>query len=911
MVKSVENLEAKPDSKGRKEMLREEMVDSKAEQDPELRQAAQDLLEQIKKQPGGEQHIQQAIGSFIAQADRSSTATVNVNQPKDFLMAEEATSNQSITGSANAQADERSNANTISNAPTFNFNLITTPPTEINPSLVGEAEVEQVTYPETNVHIWNIPYSLDQYFTGRDIILKDIYNAFHDEKLPTYSLPLAITGLGGIGKTQTAVQYAYLHQAEYSIVLWVRADRPETLLSDFVTIAGLLGLIGKDASEQNLAVNAVKHWMELHAGWLLILDNADDLALVKNFLPSPNRGHILLTTRIQPMGRMARHIDLEKMTPEEGTLFLLRRVNLLQPDASLDEADPPDRNKAEEISLVMDGLPLALEQAGAYIEETYCSLSTYLELYQKQHTLFLTWQSAFESEQSKTVATTWSLSFEKIEQANPAAVELLRFASFLHPDAIPEELITFGASYLGPVLEPVATDPWKLNEALAELRKYSLIGRTPNAPMFTIHRLVQTVIQDGMDTNLQRQWAEQTVKTVNQAFPNVEFQTWPQCERYLAHAQLCAIQIEKWKMISPEAARLLDVTGHYLYERANYAKAELLLLHALEMREQLFGLENIDVAETLNNLVALYRLQGKYTQAIPFCERALTIREHVLGGNHPEVARSLNNLARLYHHNSMYAQAETLYEQALEIRKQALGASHPEVAESLNDLASLYDWQGMVTQVGLLYEQALEIRKQALGASHPEVALSLNNLAGFYQEQGKYAQAEALYEQALEIEKQVFGASHPGYASTLNNLAALFGKQNKYPHAISLNRQSLEIRKQTFGIDHPDVAKSLHVLSVLYYKQNRIVEAKQYLEQSLTILEKVLGSEHPIVADYLGDLALLYQAQGNYNKAKTLYERILRIYKRTLVPEHPKVEAVRKRYTAILPKVKPKSKRKR
>ncbi|HEY6284889.1 MAG TPA: hypothetical protein VIX20_04450, partial [Ktedonobacteraceae bacterium] len=177
------------------------------------------------------------------------------------MMAEEATSNQSITGSTNAQANERSNANTISNAPTFNVNVITTPPTEINPSLEGEAEVEQLSSPETSVRIWNVPYPPDPFFTGRDIILTDIYKAFHDEKLPNYSLPLAITGLGGIGKTQTALQYAYLHQNEYSIVLWVRADRPETLLSDFVTIAGLLGPVEKDASEQNLVVNAVKHWM--------------------------------------------------------------------------------------------------------------------------------------------------------------------------------------------------------------------------------------------------------------------------------------------------------------------------------------------------------------------------------------------------------------------------------------------------------------------------------------------------------------------------------------------------------------------------------------------------------------------------------------------------------------------------
>jgi hypothetical protein len=327
------------------------------------------------------------------------------------------------------------------------------------------------------VPAWKVPFRRNPFFTGREPIVAQVHSLLHAGKTTALSQPPAMSGLGGIGKTQTAVEYAYRYREEYQHVLWVQANTSETLLSNFVALARLLSLPEQDAREQQIIVQALKQWLETHSGWLLIFDNADDLAMVQNYLPAGTTGHILLTTRAQAMGGLARKIELDTMSPEEGATLLLRRASLIAPDATLESASPADRALAIDIVRAIDGLPLALDQAGAYIEETSESLSTYFTLYQEQRTELLKRRGGLVSHHPDSVATTWSLAFEQVERANPAAIELMRVCAFLAPDAIPEELISEGASHLGPVLQPVAADRLKLSAPLAELLKYSLVRR--------------------------------------------------------------------------------------------------------------------------------------------------------------------------------------------------------------------------------------------------------------------------------------------------------------------------------------------------------------------------------------------------------------------------------------------------
>ena len=511
--------------------------------------------------------------------------------------------------------------------------------------------------PIISSQVWTIPYPRNPFFTGREDVLKSVHDTLQAGQPTALAQAQAISGLGGIGKTQTAVEYAYRYRNEYRFVLWAKADTPETLNADLLTIATCLNLPEKDAQDQDLVVAAVKRWLSEQRDWLLILDNADDLTLVRDLLPLVYTGHLLLTTRAHAMGRMARRIELETMERAEGAQLVLHRANLLAAGAPPTAASAKDRTIAEALVQELGGLPLALDQAGAYIEETNCSLAHYLTLYQTRRATLLKRRGGLIDDHPQPVATTWSLSFERVEQANTLASELLRFCAFLYPEDIPEELITHNAAQLGPILQAIGTEPLALDSAIAALLNYSLLRRAPEKGTLSIHRLMQAVLKDDMDSATQRRWAERAVLAVNRSFPQIEVKTWPLCQLYLPHALECAADIAQWELATTEAASLLFQVGYYLVDRGQYEQAEPLYQRALTTYERVLGPEHPDTLSTFNNLASLYQNQGKYEQAEPLYQRALTAYERVLGHEHPDTVKTRENYTLLLQEMKKRAQA--------------------------------------------------------------------------------------------------------------------------------------------------------------------------------------------------------------------------------------------------------------
>ena len=607
--------------------------------------------------------------------------------------------------------------------------------------LTGQSHVRKPALPpkqrKPDYLYWNLP-ARNPFFTGRDEFVKKLEDGLARGRAQ------AISGLGGIGKTQTAIEYAYRHRDQYRAVLWSGADSRDALVSGFGAIASLLDLPEKDERDANAAAEAVRRWLERQTGWLLILDNVEEMVgVVKPFLPASGTGHVLMTTRLQATGAIAQNVELEKMELEEGTLFLLRRANRIAPDAPLDAASEADRKAATEITEEVAGLPLALDQAAAYIEETPSTPAKYLKLYRTEGAALRGRRGKLATDHP-SVTVTFSLAFAQVEKANPAAADLVRVCAFLAPDAIPEEIFTQGGKELGEPLAQVAGKPLAWDAAVEAAGRFRLIHRNVTNDTLNIHRLAQEVLKDGMDAPTRRVWAERVVQVLNRVFPRAEFQNWPQCERLISHAIAAGRLVEDFGLDSVAAARLLNQSGFYLHGRARYVEAEPLYRRALAIYEIALGPDHPLTATSLNNLAGIYDEQGRYGEAEPLYQRAIAISEKALGPDHANTASSLNNLAGLYHDQGRYGEAEPLYQRALAIYKKALGSDHPNTAASLNNLAGLYDSQGRYAEAEPLYQRALAICEKALGPDHPLTADCVRNYALFLRQRGRAAEAEKL-----------------------------------------------------------------------------------------------------------------------------------------------------------------------
>jgi tetratricopeptide (TPR) repeat protein len=732
--------------------------------------------------------------------------------------------------------------------------------------------------------IWNIPFPPKEFFMGRETLLQQLHTRLRKTGTAIVGQRQAINGLGGIGKTQLAVKYAYQYRQEYQTVLWVHADTTEALNTSYTEIARLLQLPQKDAKEQEEIVQGVKDWLSDQQNWLLILDNADEPDVLIPFLPPRVGGHLIVTTRaadISYLGLGFGHaLTVQKFTKNQDVPFLLQRAGMKQVSSQ-------ERTYARLIADELDGLPLALNQAGVYLARTGSSLASYWEMYQHQRGILLDTHEENDREYPRSVAATLLLSFKRVEQRNPAAADLLRLCAFFAPDAIPEELLTKGARELGDVLAPVAENAHLLNQAFADLRAYSLLIRYPQSRTLIVHRLVQAVLRDSMSIEMHQRWIQRAVLAVNAAFPASEHKTWSLCERLLPHALQATLNIEGSQIMSEEAGRLLHETALYLQDRARYQEAELLYQRALRIREQQLGPEHLDVALTLNRLAHLYYDQSKYIEAESPYQRALIIQEKLLGSEHSDVALTLSGLAHLYQEQGRYTEAEPLYQRARVIQEKQLGSEHPDVALILNGLAHLYNQQGKYPAAEPLYQHALHIREQQLGPEHPDVALTLNGLAVLYHKQGKYAEAEPLYLRALHIWEQQLRPEHPNVAYIVNNLAELYSEQDKYTEAEPLFLRALLICEQELGLEHHGVAYPLSNLAHLYSKQGKYAEAEPLFLRALLICEKGLGPEHPQIADLLNGLAVLYHKQGRYAEAEPILLHALLICEQQLGPEHP------------------------
>jgi tetratricopeptide (TPR) repeat protein len=411
------------------------------------------------------------------------------------------------------------------------------------------------------------------------------------------------------------------------------------------------------AQDQPEIIAAVRQWLERHAGWLLILDNAPEPAAVQAYLPRSPYGHIVITSRHFGWGSTARALTIPVLPREEAVTLLL------------DVTQQSDGETAEAIAQTLGDLPLALAQAAAYIDATGLSLRAYVQRLQT-HLEALLRRGAGSPEYPETVATTWTMAFAALQEAQPAALSLLQLCAFFAPEDIPEALVREAGSALPEPLGAVVTDDLQWDEVLVALRHYALMEGGQQT--LAVHRLVQAITRDRLPVDERTQWAEAALKCVAAAFPKSrapsEPRTWPTCARYLPHAVAVVSHVGETDHTALETAYLLNQMGLYLAARAQFAEAKPYFERALAINEQVLGPQHPNTAACLNSLGTLLRAQGDLAGAKPYYERALAMREQMLGPQHPDTATCLINLSELLCAQGNLAGAKSYYERALAIR---------------------------------------------------------------------------------------------------------------------------------------------------------------------------------------------------------------------------------------------------
>jgi hypothetical protein len=624
----------------------------------------------------------------------------------------------------------------------------------------------------TLAHIWTVPYLRNPFFTGREDVLMKLHSGFTSKTAPIHIQ--AICGLGGIGKTQLALEYAYHYYDTYQYIFWINAASMNILTSEFVKLVDILNLPEKNNPNTSFVIQAVKLWFTNHPDWLLIFDNVDDPAVASTFFPSGNNGHILFTTRLHTTRAIATAINLVTMNNQEAILFLLRRSGLLGTDADLSEAADAHIQEAEALVEEVDAFPLALEQAGAYIEETGCSLSEYLTLYRtREHRSdLLKYQSTSSTRYSKSIATTWSLSFENIRRNNPAATDILQACAFLHPDAIPEELIIESQPPFSFALGRIVSDPFKVDMAFKELLRYSLISRNSTTKTLTIHRLVQVVLQENMSNQVQRRWSEKIIQAIYLALCikirerdahgyNISSD---RVLRYLFHAFLCSELIERWNIATIEAEEMLMQLAKWMSFIFDDKEQEIIRLcqQIATIQLQLFGANHHKLVKTLTILGDFYIRQDQLSQVDQIILQLEANYEKILIKENPDVLNNLISIANCYMERKLYKKAEQFLIHLMNVLEEIEGYPESMVLVLLAQCCIYQD----------KYKEAEQFLTYLMTTIGDKVGYSKDTLISLlvqcYIGQNKYDEAEQLLIHKLEIWDQQKASDR--YILSLNNI---------------------------------------------------------------------------------------------------------------------------------------------
>ncbi|MGW5776041.1 FxSxx-COOH system tetratricopeptide repeat protein [Streptomyces sp. NPDC003863] len=715
-----------------------------------------------------------------------------------------------------------------------------------------------------------LPESASGVFVGREEELTSLRRMLTGEGAaavvqPQQTSARAISGLGGVGKSALALHYAHRYRSAYTLVWWVSAESPETIVTGLGRITEqICPQWARGCGPEDRATWAIA-WLQAHPGWLLVFDNVEDPSHLHPYLGTLSGGHHLATSRrATGWHALAPVMPLGTLPPSEATDLL---CSLAFPSQT---ATAEQREAARRLAEDLGCLPLALEQAGAYAYRTGIDLDTY------RHSLALVLDDNRDAPTpERTIARIWDHTLTALTARDPLAVALLHTMAWLAPSSIPRAL-----------LAPLAPHPLALANALGELHVYNMIAFTPDRQGVSVHRLVQTVLRNRDPQALGRAEAEQAVR---QALPSNNSQPdepthW---ERLLPHVHALADTTPADAAASIETADIYEQAAQYLYRQGRDAHSISLRERALAQWAEVLGDTHLATLNSRNNLAYAYESAGDLKRAIRLHEATLAQYVEVLGDTHPYTLTSRNNLASAYDSAGDLKRALHLYETTLAQCVEVLGDTHPDTLISRNNLASAYETAGDLKRAIPLHETTLAQRVEVLGDTHPDTLNSRNNLASTYETAGDLERAIHLYETTLAQRVEVLGDTHPDTLSSRNNLAYAYESAGDLERAIPLHEATLAQYVEVLGDTHPDTLSSRNNLASAYESAGDMKRALHLYETTLAQRVEVLGNTHPDTLNSRNNLASAYQAVGNLERAIPLYETALAQRAEVLGDTHP------------------------
>ncbi|KAI1429343.1 hypothetical protein F5Y12DRAFT_482024 [Xylaria sp. FL1777] len=680
-----------------------------------------------------------------------------------------------------------------------------------------------------------VPFGRNDNFVGRSAILQQLLARVPPSANKDDCQRTAVEGLGGIGKTQIALETVYQVRDRYSdcSIFWVPAVDLTSFENAYREIGQLLQLSdinGEKADVKMLVKTGLSH--ENAGSWLLVIDNADDTdmlftgANLVEYLPFSREGSILFTTRNHEVTAkldiiQGNVINVSEMDNAEATTLL---------QTGLKESQISDAESTKRLLDFLANLPLAIKQASAYLTlNKNVTISQYLEFCESSNAdliHLLSRQFAdrhrykSHAKNQNPIATTWLISFEHITEHNPQAADCLKFACLLAQKDIPLSLL--------PVTSKIT-----MAEVIGSLNAYAFITKRGTADSFDMHRLVRLAMQNWLQEKEEwEQWTTNVVERLIEAYPFPWHGNRKKWANYLPHGQAVLdtiyADVDVADSTKKDISLYVKIAESY-WTLGKYAEAEPLFRRTLRMREEVLGKRHPDTLISMNNLALVLRTRLKFEEAEKLHRQQLEAYEAMKNKRPRPTLVAMNNLALVLRNQGKYEEAENLHRKELKLCTEVLGEKHPETLTSMNNLAHVLQNRGEYTASGELYRKTLELKEQVLGKKHPSTLISMNGLAFVLQREGNYKEAEKISRQELNLSIEVLGKEHPDTLISMYSLALTLQKQGRYQEAEELNREELKLNIAVLGIDHPSTQGTISHLAHVLKRQRKYAEAEEIL----------------------------------------------------------------------------------